>query len=612
MVFRQRNSQRFAMNMSAAEHERAQAASSSHTPSKAASAQHPQEINGAEILVRCLQAEGVKHIWGYPGGAVLYIYDALYQQSSIEHVLVRHEQAAVHAADGYARASGEVGVALVTSGPGVTNAITGIATAYMDSIPMVIITGQVPTHAIGQDAFQECDAVGITRPIVKHNFLVKDVRDLAVTLKKAFHIARTGRPGPVVVDIPKDVSLKTTAYTGYPEQLTMRSYNPVRKGHGGQIRKAAQLLLSAKRPYIYTGGGVVQGNASGELRQLAAWLGFPVTNTLMGLGAFPASNPQFLGMLGMHGTYEANMAMQNCDVLLAVGARFDDRVIGNPKHFAQVERKIIHIDIDPSSISKRVKVDIPIVGDVKDVMNELIAHLKELSQTVDKTALNQWWGQINQWRKQECLKYKGSDEVIKPQFVVEKLWELTHQGDTYITSDVGQHQMWAAQFYRFDEPRRWINSGGLGTMGVGLPYAMGIKLAKPESDVFCVTGEGSIQMCIQELSTCQQYQTPVKIVSLNNRYLGMVRQWQQLEYSGRYSHSYMDALPDFVKLAEAYGHVGILVERPSDVEPALREAMRLKDRTVFLDVRTDPTENVWPMVKAGKGISEMLLGSEDL
>jgi acetolactate synthase-1/2/3 large subunit len=590
------------MDMSAAEVKRA-ASAQPNSPS--------QDPNGSEILVRCLQAEGVKYLWGYPGGAVLYIYDALYKQESIEHVLVRHEQAAVHAADGYARATGDVGVALVTSGPGVTNAITGIATAYMDSIPMVIITGQVPTPAIGLDAFQECDTVGITRPIVKHNFLVKDVRELALTMKKAFHIARTGRPGPVVVDIPKDVSLKTTPFQ-YPERVEMRSYNPVRKGHGGQIRKAVQLLLGAKRPYIYTGGGVILGEASRELRELVDLLGFPCTNTLMGLGAVPASDPRFLGMLGMHGTYEANMTMQHCDVLLAVGARFDDRVIGNPKHFASVERKIIHVDIDPSSISKRVKVDVPIVGDVRDVLQELITQLREATQRPDAEALKAWWAQVDAWRGKECLRYRESDEVIKPQMVVETLHRLTRGKDAYITSDVGQHQMWAAQYYGFEEPRRWINSGGLGTMGVGLPYAMGIKLAKPDSDVFCITGEGSIQMCLQELSTCLQYNTPVKIVSLNNRYLGMVRQWQQLDYGGRYSHSYMDALPDFVRLAEAYGHVGLKIERPADVEPALQEAIRLKDRTVFLDVRTDPTENVWPMVQAGKGITEMLLGSEDL
>src|SRR5574343_371631 len=568
-------------------------------------------ISGAEIVIRCLQEEKVDYVFGYPGGSVLHIYDALFKQDEVKHILVRHEQAAVHAADAYSRSSQKVGVALVTSGPGVTNTITGIATAYSDSIPMVVITGQVPTAYIGQDAFQECDTVGITRPCVKHNFLVKDVKDLASTMKKAFHIAKTGRPGPVVVDIPKDVSLNRTQFH-YPDTMEMRSYNPVRKGHGGQIRKAVQLLLQAKRPYIYTGGGVVLGNAAAELRELADLLGYPVTNTLMGLGAMPATDPRFLGMLGMHGTYEANMTMQNCDVLLAVGARFDDRVIGNPKHFASVERKIIHVDIDPSSIAKRVKVDIPIVGDVKDVLQELISQIREAQQRPDSGALSAWWSQINDWRKRECLKYKHSDEVIKPQFVVEKLWELTRERDAYITSDVGQHQMWAAQFYRFDEPRRWINSGGLGTMGVGLPYAMGIKLAKPESDVFCITGEGSIQMCIQELSTCQQYKTPVKVIALNNRYLGMVRQWQQLDYESRYSHSYMDALPDFVKLAEAYGHIGLKIERPSEVEPALKEMLRQKDRTFFLDVRTDPTENVWPMVQAGKGITEMLLGSEEL
>ena len=579
----------------------------------ATAAGNTQELRGAEILVKALQAEGVKYIWGYPGGSVLHIYDALYKQDTMLHVLVRHEQAAVHAADGYARATGDVGVALVTSGPGVTNAVTGIATAYMDSIPLVVITGQVPTAAIGQDAFQECDTVGITRPVVKHNFLVKDVRDLAMVMKKAFHIARSGRPGPVVVDIPKDVSFNKTPYTGYPESVEMRSYNPVRKGHGGQIRKALQLLLAAKRPYIYTGGGVLLSNATAELRTLVDMLGYPVTNTLMGLGAYPASDRKFVGMLGMHGTVEANNTMQNCDVLLAVGARFDDRVIGNPKHFAQNERKIIHIDIDPSSISKRVRVDVPIVGDVKEVLTELIAMIKESNIKPDAHALGAWWETIDGWRKGDCLAYdRNNKDVIKPQYVVETLWNMTKDTDTYITSDVGQHQMWAAQYYRFDEPRRWINSGGLGTMGVGIPYAMGIKLAKPESEVFCITGEGSVQMCIQELSTCLQYNTPIKVISLNNRYLGMVRQWQEIEYSGRYSHSYMDALPNFVKLAESYGHVGMLIERPEDVEGALREARKLKDRTVFMDFRTDPTENVFPMVRAGKGITEMILGAEDL
>ena len=584
-----------------------------HAVARAESAANAPELMGAEVLVKALQAEGVKYVWGYPGGAVLHIYDAIYRQNEFDHILVRHEQAAVHAADGYARATGDVGVALVTSGPGVTNAVTGIATAYMDSIPMVIITGQVPTAAIGLDAFQECDTVGITRPVVKHNFLIKDAHDVAETMKKAFHIARTGRPGPVVVDIPKDVSFNRVPYTGYPADVAMRSYNPVRKGHTGQIRRAAQLLLAAKRPYIYTGGGVIMGEAVAELRELADLLNYPVTNTLMGLGAFPASDRRFLGMLGMHGTIEANNAMQNCDVLLAVGARFDDRVIGNPKHFAQNARKIVHIDIDPSSISKRVKVDVPIVGEVKDVLRALIDAIKDTEQRMPEADLKAWWDTIEGWRGKNCLAYdRSNSDVIKPQMVVETLWEMTRNDDVYITSDVGQHQMWAAQYYRFDQPRRWINSGGLGTMGVGIPYAMGIKLAKPDSDVFCITGEGSVQMCIQELSTCLQYNTPIKVLSLNNRYLGMVRQWQQIEYSGRYSQSYMDALPDFVKLAESYGHVGLLVDKPQDVEPALREARRLKDRTVFIDFRTDPEENVFPMVQAGKGITEMLLGSEDL
>ncbi|QTX21720.1 acetolactate synthase 3 catalytic subunit [Comamonas aquatica] len=595
------------MEISKAEHANAAAASSQAGT---------QELMGAEILVKSLQAEGVKHLWGYPGGAVLYIYDALYKQDSIEHVLVRHEQAAVHAADGFARATGEVGVALVTSGPGLTNAVTGIATAYTDSIPLVVISGQTSVAAIGTDAFQECDTVGITRPIVKHNFLVKDVRDLAITMKKAFHVARTGRPGPVVVDIPKDVSFKKAAYSGYPQSVEMRSYNPAKKGHSGQIRKALQLLLSAKRPYIYTGGGVLLGNACPELRTLVDMLGYPVTHTLMGLGAYPASDRKYLGMLGMHGTIEANNAMQNCDVLLAVGARFDDRVVGNPKHFMSVERKIIHIDIDPSSISKRVKVDVPIVGDVKEVLTELIAMVRETTTKPDDGALAQWWTQIEAWRSRDCLQFdRDNKAVIKPQYVVDTLFNMTQGEDVYVTSDVGQHQMWAAQYYRFDEPRRWINSGGLGTMGVGLPYAMGIKLAKPQAEVFCITGEGSIQMNIQELATCRQYNTPVIICALNNRYLGMVRQWQEIEYSGRYSSSYMDSLPDFVKLAEAYGHAGILIEDPSQVEAALKEARRIareENKCVFLDFRTDPTENVFPMVQAGKGITEMLLGPDDL
>ncbi|HTH73480.1 MAG TPA: acetolactate synthase 3 catalytic subunit [Trinickia sp.] len=571
---------------------------------------HEADSIGATVLMRALADEGVEVLWGYPGGAVLYIYDELYKQDKVQHVLVRHEQAAVHAADAYSRSTGKVGVCLVTSGPGVTNAVTGIATAYMDSIPMVIISGQVPTAAIGQDAFQECDTVGITRPCVKHNFLVKDVRELASTVKKAFYIARTGRPGPVLIDIPKDIS-KTPCQYEPVKTVALRSYNPVTKGHSGQIRKAVSLLLSAKRPYIYTGGGIILADASRELNQFADLLGYPVTNTLMGLGGYRASDKKFLGMLGMHGTYEANMAMQNCDVLIAIGARFDDRVIGDPQHFSSRPRKIIHIDIDPSSISKRVKVDIPIVGDVKEVLKELIEQLQHAEHGPDTEALREWWKDIEGWRAKDCLKYDRKSEIIKPQYVVEKLWELT-DGNAFVCSDVGQHQMWAAQFYRFDKPRRWINSGGLGTMGFGLPAAMGVKMAHPDSEVVCITGEGSIQMCIQELSTCKQYDTPIKIISLNNRYLGMVRQWQQIEYSKRYSHSYMDALPDFVKLAEAYGHVGIRVEKTADVEPALKEALRLKDRTVFLDFQTDPTENVWPMVQAGKGITEMLLGAEDL
>jgi acetolactate synthase-1/2/3 large subunit len=567
-------------------------------------------ITGAEILVRCLAEEGVKHVFGYPGGAVLYIYDAIFKQDKFQHILVRHEQAAVHAADAYSRSSNTVGVALVTSGPGVTNAVTGLSTAYMDSIPMVVITGQVPSHAIGQDAFQECDTVGITRPVVKHNFLVKDVKDLASTIKKAFYIARTGRPGPVLVDIPKDISMHKCMYE-YPREIEMRSYRPVDKGHAGQIRKAVQLLLQAERPMIYTGGGVILANAAPELNRLVDKLGFPVTNTLMGLGGYRSTSDKFVGMPGMHGTYEANMAMQNCDVLIAIGARFDDRVIGNPKHFASSPRKIIHVDIDPSSISKRVKVDIPIVGNVKDVLVEFLAQLDAADAKPNAAPLAAWWKQINEWRGRDCLKFATSADVIKPQSVVEKLWQVTG-GDAFVTSDVGQHQMWAAQYYPFDKPRRWINSGGLGTMGVGLPYAMGVQMANPGATVACITGEGSIQMNIQELATCKQYHLTPKIILLNNRFLGMVRQWQELDYGSRYSESYMDSLPDFEKLAEAYGHVGMRIEKPGDVEGALRDAFGMKDRLVFMNFITDQSENVWPMVKAGMGLSEMLLGSEDL
>jgi acetolactate synthase-1/2/3 large subunit len=568
------------------------------------------EMTGSEILVRCLAQEGVEHVFGYPGGAVLYIYDAIYKQKYFQHILVRHEQAAIHAADAYARSSGKVGVAIVTSGPGVTNAVTGLATAYMDSIPIVVISGQVSSHFIGQDAFQECDAVGITRPCVKHNFLVKDVKDLALTIKKAFYIASTGRPGPVLVDIPKDISMHPCLFD-YPKEIEMRSYKPIDKGHTGQIRKAVQMLLQAERPMIYAGGGVVLANASPELNHLVDRLGFPCTNTLMGLGSYRASSDKYVGMLGMHGTYEANQAMQNCDVLIAIGARFDDRVIGNPDHFCQTSRKIIHIDIDPSSISKRVKVDIPIVGNVKDVLLELHAQLDAAQAWNNPQALATWWKQINEWRKTDSLKYENSDTVIKPQYVIQKLWEVT-KGDAFITSDVGQHQMWAAQYYPFEKPRRWFNSGGLGTMGVGLPYAMGVQMANPDATIACITGEGSIQMNIQELATCKQYHLTPKIVMLNNGVLGMVRQWQRLDYESRYSESYVDSLPDFNKLTEAYGHVGITVDKPADVEGALREAFAMKDKLVFLNILTDPTENVWPMVKAGKGLTEMLLGSEDL
>ena len=565
-------------------------------------------LTGAEIVIRCLQEEKVEYVFGYPGGSVLFIYDELFKQDKVRHVLVRHEQGAVHAADGYARSTEKVGVALVTSGPGVTNAVTGIATAYMDSIPMVIISGQVPTAYIGQDAFQEVDTVGITRPCVKHNFLVKDVRELAETVKKAFYLAKSGRPGPVLVDIPKDISAAKCEYA-YPKAIAMRSYNPVIKGHQGQIKKAVQLLIEAKRPMIYAGGGVILSDAADKLAKLVRQLGFPVTNTLMGLGGYPATDKQFVGMLGMHGTYEANMAMQHCDVLLAVGARFDDRVIGNPEHFAEVPRKIIHIDIDPSSISKRVKVDVPIVGDVPEVLDDLAKLLAANGGHADEKALKGWWKQIDEWRGKDCLKYDRKSKIIKPQFVVEKLYEVT-KGEAFVCSDVGQHQMWAAQYYKFDKPRRWMNSGGLGTMGFGLPAAMGVQLAHPGSPVACVTGEGSIQMCIQELSTCKQYRLPLKIILLNNGYLGMVRQWQQLFHGNRYAESYVDALPDFVKLAESYGHVGLKVEKPGDVEGALKDAFKRKDDLVFLDFAIDPTENVYPMVQGGKGLTEMILSEE--
>ena len=562
------------------------------------------ELTGAEIFVRSLKEEGIDFIFGYPGGAVLHIYDALYQQKDVQHVLVRHEQAATHAADGYARSTGKPGVVIVTSGPGATNAVTGIATAYMDSIPLVVFTGQVPTHLIGNDAFQEADNIGITRPCVKHNFLVKDVTKLAETIKKAFYVATTGRPGPVVVDIPKDITAEKAEFS-YPKKVSMRSYNPVHIGHTGQIKRAVKLMQAAKRPILYTGGGVVLGNASEPLTELARIMNFPVTNTLMGLGAYPATDPLFVGMLGMHGTYEANMAMHHCDVLIAIGARFDDRVTGQIEKFCP-HAKIIHIDIDPASISKNVKVDVPIVGCVGNVLQVMLDEIKSNDIKSDAVALKDWWQQIDEWRSKDCLKYDHDSDTIKPQYVLETLYRLT-EGEAFVTSDVGQHQMWAAQFYKFDKPRRWINSGGLGTMGFGLPAAMGVQIAHPDATVACVTGEGSIQMCIQELSTCTQYSLPIKIINLNNGYLGMVRQWQEFFYQKRYAMSYMESLPDFVKLAESYGHVGMQITRPGDVEGALIEMLKLKDRLVFMDFLTDREENVYPMIPAGGGQNEMIL-----
>ena len=565
------------------------------------------ELTGAEIVVQALKDEGVEYVWGYPGGAVLHIYDAIFKQDDVRHILVRHEQAAAHAADGYARATGKPGVALVTSGPGATNAVTGIATAFMDSIPMVVLTGQVPTPVIGSDAFQEVDTVGITRPCVKHNFLVKRVEDLAETIKKAFYIATSGRPGPVVVDIPKDVTDPGVRIPyDYPEKIEMRSYSPVERGHLGQIRKAVDLMMSAERPVIYTGGGVVLGDASQELTDLVRRLNFPITQTLMGLGSYPATDRQFLGMLGMHGTYEANMAMHETDVLIAIGARFDDRVTGKIASFCP-NAQIVHIDVDPASISKTVRVDVPIVGQVKNVLEDMLRLIDEMKCEPDREALAKWWTRIATWRDVKCLDYDHSDSVIKPQFAIETLYKVTRDNDFYLTSDVGQHQMFAAQFYPFDQPRRWINSGGLGTMGFGVPAAMGVKQAFPDADVCCVTGEASVQMCIQELATCKQYDLPLKILLLNNGYMGMVRQWQEFFYDGRYSHSYVDALPDFCKLAESYGHVGMRIDKPADLEGAYREAFGMKDRLVFMDVIIDPEENVYPMIEAGKGHHEMQL-----
>ncbi len=571
-------------------------------------------LSGADMVVRSLADEGVEYIYGYPGGALLHVYDAIFRQKAITHILVRHEQAATHMADGYARATGKPGVALVTSGPGATNTITGIATAYMDSIPMVVISGQVPSAFIGSDMFQEVDMVGISRPIVKHSFLVKRAEDIPEVIKKAFHLAQTGRPGPVVVDIPKDITDLSKKYEyHYPEKVRLRSYNPPVKGHNGQIRKAVELLAEAKKPIIYAGGGVVLGKASEQLTALAKTLNVPVTNTLMGLGAYPGSDRQFVGMLGMHGSYCANQAMHNADLILAVGVRFDDRVTNNTSKFCP-DAKIIHIDIDPASISKTVQADVPIVGPVDAVLDTMIRQVEETDTRIGQEALDSWWRQINEWREGRggLFPYdKGDGLILKPQQVIETLYEVTKGEDTYITSDVGQHQMFAAQYYPFDKPNRWINSGGLGTMGFGLPAAMGVKLSFPDSHVACVTGEGSIQMNIQELSTCLQYDLNVKIINLNNQALGMVRQWQDMQYDSRYSHSYMESLPDFVKLAESYGHVGMRITDPAKLTSAMEEAFSLKDRLVFMDIQVDTSEHVYPMQIKDGNMADMWLSKTE-
>jgi len=569
-------------------------------------------LSGGDMLIRALHDEGVDLIFGYPGGAALHIYDAIFNQEHVDHVLVRHEQAATHAADGYARATGKPGVVLVTSGPGATNAITGIATAFMDSIPMVVISGQVTRDAIGSDAFQETDMIGVSRPVVKHSFLVQNAADIPSTVKKAFYIATTGRPGPVVIDIPKDVTDPGEKFPyEYPETIKMRSYVPPQKGHSGQIKKAVEVLLNAKKPIIYAGGGVVQGDASEELTKLAQTLGYPITNTLMGLGAYPATDKQFLGMLGMHGTYEANMAMHESDVILAAGARFDDRVTNSDVSKFCPNATILHIDIDPASISKTVTAHVPIVGPVKAVLKEMNEQVKASSSQIDADALKRWWENIEHWRERKCLAVESDGEIIKPQQAIQALYKVT-QGDAYICSDVGQHQMFAAQHYHFDKPRSWINSGGLGTMGFGLPAAMGVQLAFPEATVACVTGEGSIQMCIQELATCKQCELPVKIVNLNNEALGMVKQWQDMQYGGRHSQStYADSLPDFIKLSEAYGHVGVRIEKLSELEEKLAEAFTMKDKLVFIDIAVDQNEHVYPMAIKGGAMSEMFLSKTE-
>ncbi|MGF1725189.1 acetolactate synthase 3 large subunit [Photobacterium nomapromontoriensis] len=567
-------------------------------------------LSGAEMIVRSMIDQGVKHIFGYPGGSVLDIYDALHEKSDIEHVLVRHEQAAVHMADGYARATGEVGVVLVTSGPGATNAITGIATAYMDSIPMVVFSGQVMSNLIGNDAFQECDMVGISRPVVKHSFLIKHPEDIPEIIKKAFYIAASGRPGPVVIDIPKDMLNPAESYPyQYPESIAMRSYNPTTNGHKGQIKRGLKALLAAQKPVLYVGGGAIMADCSQQLLTLAETLNIPVVNTLMGLGAFPGSHPNCLGMLGMHGTYEANMAMHNADLIFGIGVRFDDRTTNNVEKYCP-NATIMHIDVDPSSISKTISADIPIVGSADTVLNTLLKLLDEQNGQMDEAAIDCWWSEIATWRGRQCLSYDINSERIKPQHVIEVLHKLT-DGDAYVASDVGQHQMFAALYYPFDKPRRWINSGGLGTMGFGLPAAMGVKFALPDAEVICVTGDGSIQMNIQELSTALQYDIPVKIINLNNRFLGMVKQWQDMIYQGRHSHSYMDSVPDFAAIAEAYGHVGVRISDPKDLESELEKALALKDRLVFIDISVDETEHVYPMLIRGGAMSEMWLSKTE-
>ncbi|MGB1666717.1 MAG: acetolactate synthase 3 large subunit [Pseudohongiellaceae bacterium] len=572
-----------------------------------------EQLSGGEALIRALHDEGVEFLFGYPGGAVLHIYDALFQQDKVEHILVRHEQAATHAADGYARATGKPGVVLVTSGPGATNAITGIATAYMDSIPMVVISGQVESRMIGSDAFQETDMVGVSRPIVKHSFMVQSAADIPVVVKKAFHIASTGRPGPVVIDVPKDATdPKLKIDYEYPQDIKLRSYQVPSKGHSGQIKKAVEVLLGAKRPMIYTGGGVIQGEGCEELTQLTRTLGYPITNTLMGLGAYPSTDKQFLGMLGMHGTYEANMAMHHCDVLLAVGARFDDRVTNSDTSKFCPDATILHVDIDPAAISKTVTADVPIVGPVQSVLREMLDQLDKSDQSVDDRALKAWWKQIDQWREKKCLAVTPAEGgIIKPQQAIQALYELT-EGDAFISSDVGQHQMFAAQHYGFDKPRRWINSGGLGTMGFGFPAAMGVQLAFPDALSVCVTGEGSFMMNQQEFATCMQYGLPIKIVCLNNEALGMVKQWQDMQYGGRHSHStYSESLPDFIKLAEAYGHVGVRIERADELHSKMKEALAMKDKLVFIDVLVDPTEHVYPMAIKGGAMKDMVLSKTE-